>query len=153
MLLCLYRVKYLGHLLIPEGIKPNETKVQAILTMKEPTNVKQLKTLLKTCTWFRKCVQNFSGIVHPLTKLTRKHEPWSWGEDQRKVFDELKIKLTSSPILIQVDYLQFLVRTDASNHALGAALMQVQSEHPDERVIEYASRLLTPAEQRYSTTE
>ncbi|CAK1597815.1 unnamed protein product [Parnassius mnemosyne] len=147
-------VNYLGHLLTPEGIKPDETKIQAILTMKEPTNVKQLKTFLQTWAWFRKFVQNFSGIAQPLTKLTRIHAPWSWAEDQRKAFEELKIKLTSSPILIQADYsLPFLVRTDASNYALGAALMQVQGEHPDERVIEYASRLLTPAEQRYSTTE
>ncbi|GFU70442.1 retrovirus-related Pol polyprotein from transposon 297 [Trichonephila clavipes] len=39
----------------------------------------------------------------------------------------------------------------ASNYALGAVLLQ--GEGSDEHPIEYASRLLTPAERNYSTTE
>ncbi|GFY21041.1 retrovirus-related Pol polyprotein from transposon 297 [Trichonephila clavipes] len=39
----------------------------------------------------------------------------------------------------------------ASNYALGAVLLQ--GEGTDEHPIEYASRLLTPAERNYSTTE
>ncbi|GFV91860.1 retrovirus-related Pol polyprotein from transposon 17.6 [Trichonephila clavipes] len=44
-----------------------------------------------------------------------------------------------------------IIRTDASNYALGAVLLQ--GEGSDEHPIEYASRLLTPAERNYSTTE
>lgn len=43
------------------------------------------------------------------------------------------------------------MKTDASAHAIGACLLQ--GEGVDEKPIEYASRLLTPAEQNYSTTE
>ncbi|GFV11165.1 retrovirus-related Pol polyprotein from transposon 17.6 [Trichonephila clavipes] len=45
----------------------------------------------------------------------------------------------------------YIIRTDASNYALGAVLFQ--GEGSDEHPIEYASRLLTPAERNYSTTE
>ncbi|GFW42861.1 retrovirus-related Pol polyprotein from transposon 297 [Trichonephila clavipes] len=45
----------------------------------------------------------------------------------------------------------YIIRTDASNYALGAVLLQ--GEGSDEHPIEYASRLLSPAERNYSTTE
>lgn len=62
------------------------------------------------------------------------------------------MRLISPPILKQADGTNpFTIRTDASNYALGAVLLQGKS--PDEHVIEYASRLLIPAERNYSTTE
>lgn len=60
--------------------------------------------------------------------------------------------LTSPPVLQQVNEKQpFFLRTDASNYAIGAVILQGEKEnqHP----IEYASRLLLPAERNYSTTE
>ncbi|GFV30705.1 retrovirus-related Pol polyprotein from transposon 297 [Trichonephila clavipes] len=45
----------------------------------------------------------------------------------------------------------FLIRTDASNYALGAVLLQ--GEDKEEHPVEFASRLLNPAERNYSTTE
>lgn len=44
-----------------------------------------------------------------------------------------------------------MLKTDASSYALGACLLQ--GEGHDERPVEYASRLLTPAERNDSTTE
>ncbi|GFV00797.1 retrovirus-related Pol polyprotein from transposon 297 [Trichonephila clavipes] len=45
----------------------------------------------------------------------------------------------------------YIIRTDASNYALGAVFLQ--GEGSEEHPIEYAHRLLTPAERNYSTTE
>ena len=64
----------------------------------------------------------------------------------------MKLLLVSPPILKQVDENQsFILKTDASNYALGAVL--IQGEKEQEHPIEYASRLLKPAERNYSTTE
>jgi hypothetical protein len=64
----------------------------------------------------------------------------------------LKTLLTTAPILKQADErLPFVVKTDASSYAIGAVL--VQGEAAEEHPVEYASRLLTAAEQNYSTTE
>ncbi|GFV71849.1 retrovirus-related Pol polyprotein from transposon 17.6 [Trichonephila clavipes] len=60
--------------------------------------------------------------------------------------------LTTPPVLKQADGTQpYIIRTDASNYALGAVLLQ--REGSDEHLIEYAIRLLTPAERNYSTIE
>lgn len=73
--------------------------------------------------------------------------------EQDDAFKSLKTLLTTSPILVQADYTNpFILRTDASDYALGACLLQGESSN-DERPIEYASRLLTSAERNYSTTE
>ena len=64
----------------------------------------------------------------------------------------LKLLLVSPPILQQVnEKLPFCLKTDASNYAIGAVLLQ--GEKDQEHLIEYASRLLKAAERNYSTTE
>ncbi|GFV59542.1 retrovirus-related Pol polyprotein from transposon 17.6 [Trichonephila clavipes] len=83
------------------------------------------------------------------TKLSYKKVKWQWGVDQQNAFQTLKNSLTTPPVLKQADGTKpYIFRTDASNYALGAVLLQ-GDEHP----IEYASRLLTPAERNYSTIE
>ncbi|KAJ8720901.1 hypothetical protein PYW08_006366 [Mythimna loreyi] len=149
---CRKQVKYLGHVITQDGVSPDYDKVQAIVDMKPPQNLKQLRTYLQTCSWFRKFVPNFSAIAEPLTRLTKKNQTWVWEAEQATAYEELKQRLTSAPILVQADYSQpFVLRTDASNYALGAVLLQ--GEGVEERPIEYASRLLNPAEKNYSTTE
>ncbi|XP_041981036.1 uncharacterized protein LOC121734489 [Aricia agestis] len=146
------KVKYLGHIITQEGVSIDNDKVSSVLEMKEPTNLKHMRTFLQTCSWFRKFIPNFSQVAEPLTRLTRKNQAWTWGAAQSQAFNELKRLLTSAPILIQADFSRpFILRTDASNYALGAVLLQ--GEEKEERPIEYASRLLTSAEQNYSTTE
>lgn len=149
---CRKTVKYLGHVITQDGVSPDYDKVQAVVEMKPPLNLKHLRTYLQTCSWFRKFVPNFSAIAEPLTRLTKKNQPWIWESEQAHAFEELKKRLTSAPILVQADYSQpFILRTDASNYALGAVLLQ--GEGAEERPLEYASRLLTSAEKNYSTTE
>ncbi|GFV87334.1 retrovirus-related Pol polyprotein from transposon 297 [Trichonephila clavipes] len=71
---------------------------------------------------------------------------------EEKAFQTLKQCLVSPPILKQANFSKpFLIRTDASNYALGAVLLQ--GEDKEEHPIEFASRLLNPAERNYSTTE
>lgn len=60
--------------------------------------------------------------------------------------------MITAPILRQADDTKlYVLKTDASSYALGAAL--VQGEGEGEHPVEYASRLLTSAERNYSTTE
>lgn len=145
-------VKYLGHLITPAGIQADPEKVAAIEKLDVPLNVKHLQSFLQTCSWYRRFVPNFSSVAKPLTDLTKKGTMWTWAREQQTAFEELKTRLTTAPILRQVDTSKpFVLRTDASAYAIGAALLQ--GEYPEEKPVEYASRLLTSAERNYSTTE
>ncbi|GFY06292.1 retrovirus-related Pol polyprotein from transposon 17.6 [Trichonephila clavipes] len=113
----------------------------------------------KNCNLSCKLVLGFEDIFKILQRfdvhkviLQKKKVQYQWGLDQQNAFQTLKNCLTTPPVLKQADGTQpYIIRTDASNYALGAVLLQGKGS--DEHPIEYASRLLTPAERNYSTTE
>ena len=74
-------------------------KVEAILNWKPPTSVTEIKSFMGLAGYYRKFVEGFSKIAAPLTRLTRKEEPFLWSEACQQSFDELKRRLTSAPVL------------------------------------------------------
>ena len=74
-------------------------KVDAVLNWKPPTSVTEIRSFLGLAGYYRKFVEGFSKIAAPLTRLTRKEEPFLWSEACQKSFDELKRRLTSAPVL------------------------------------------------------
>ncbi|GFU87870.1 retrovirus-related Pol polyprotein from transposon 17.6 [Trichonephila clavipes] len=146
------RVKYLGFWITKDGNEADQDKISAIQKIPVPTNVKEVQSLLQTCSWFCRYVPNFADIARPLSSLTKKKVQWHWGPEQQESFETLKMRLMTPPILKQADGSKpFTIRTDASSYELGAVLLQ--GSGPDEHVIEYASRLMIPAERNYSTIE
>ena len=98
-------------------------------------------------------MKGFSQIAAPLFKLLRNNIVFIWTIDQETAFNKLKEILTTSPILIYLDFTKkFYLYTDAPDSGLGAVLSQKDEENR-ERVIAYSSVSLKPAETRYSTTE
>lgn len=146
------QVRFLGHILTVDGIRADPQKISAVVDMKPPRNLKQLLTFIQTCSWFRRFIPKFSEVARLLTVLTKKNASWVWNTEQQIAFEALKTSLISTPIVRQADEnLLFVIRTDASDYALGAVLLQ--GEGHDEGPVEYASRLLIPAERNYYTTE
>ena len=61
--------------------------------------------------------------------------------------------MATAPILAYLDWnKEFHIHIDASNYAIGATLAQT-SKHGLDHPIYFANRLLSKAEQNYSTTE
>ena len=127
-------VGFLGHIVSAEGVSVDPQKVEAILNWKPPTSVTEIRSFLGLAGYYRKFVEGFSKIAAPLTRLTRKEEPFLWSEACQKSFDELKRRLTSAPVLtIPSGQDGFAVYCDASRKGLGCVLMQ------NDKVIAYAS--------------
>lgn len=87
-----------------------------------------------------------------LRDLLSKKNSWYWGTDQVKAFTTLKNTLFSPPALAMYDpNRDTKVSVDASFYGLGGVLLQLWEE--EWRPVAYASRLLSPTEQRNAQVE
>ncbi len=66
---CALEIEYLGYVLIRDGIKPQSNKVQAILAIKLPTGVKQLRHFLGMVQYYHDLWARRSNMLAPLTSL------------------------------------------------------------------------------------
>lgn len=146
------KLKYLGYLVTPRGLHVDPEKVSAVVDYPVPKTPKNIRQFLGLVSWYRRFIPDFASVAAPLTKLTRKGQEWLWGAEQDGAFRELKGRLVKAPILSCPDFGRpFLLQTDASTTGVGAILSQVFED--GERPIAYASRALTSAERKYTTTE
>jgi hypothetical protein len=146
------QVNYLGFVLSEQGVAASPDKIKAVKNYPLPKNVKDVRAFLGLASFYRKLVENFAAEAKPLTELTKKDRPFTWGPEQQKAFESLKDKLCKAPVLAFPDFsLPFILTTDASKTAVAAILSQIQNGV--ERPISYASRQLHKAEQAYSASE
>jgi RNase H-like domain found in reverse transcriptase len=89
-----------------------------------------------------------------MARLLKKITPWGWSRECSAAFDLLKQQITSNPVLRLPDpNLPFILTTDWSRLAIGAALSQKDPETGFDHPIAYKSRLLSWAERNYASTE
>ncbi len=146
--------QYLGFVLGHGVIRPQVGKVEAIKTAGRPETKKQVRAFLGLIGWYRKFIPNFSARAITLTNLTKKTQPNKliWTEDCEKAFNDLKAALCQEPVLQSPDFEKmFTVQTDASQHGIGAVLLQ--EEQGQLKPVLYISRKLLPREVNYSTVE
>ena len=119
-------VEYLGMIVGRNTIKPSGNRLNAIKSWPTPTNKKALQQFLGLMNYYRRFIQSYASIVHPLYSLTGKN-PWEWTADHQKAFDKIREVFQSDQILhMPQDEGKFIVDVDASGFATGAVLSQVQ---------------------------
>ena len=147
-------VDFLGYHVTRDGISPQRCKVEAIMNVPEPQNVRQLKHFLGMISFSRKFIQSFAQIAEPLNRLLRKGVEWRFEEKERQALETLKTQLCEAPVLGFPQFgngQEFIVETAYSVGSLSAMLSQVQGNQT--RVIAYASKSLNCTEQGYSECE
>ena len=69
-------VPYIGHVLTPDGLKPDPSKVKAIVTMPTPSDKKAMQRVLGMITYLAKFLPNLSDVTEPLRRLLDKDVQW-----------------------------------------------------------------------------
>ncbi|KAL1122643.1 hypothetical protein AAG570_002970 [Ranatra chinensis] len=118
-------VHFMGHILSRYGIHPDPGKVKAIRELQEPIGT----------------LPSESGRSNGRVECTDKER----GEVRYHGGS------CEDPVLRFPDFLPFVITTDASQVALGAILTHVDFE--GDRPVAHVSKMLTPAESRYSAIE
>lgn len=145
-------IEYLGYEISEHGIRPGKLKIEAVKSFPVPKNVHEVRQFVGLASYFRRFVRNFSAIARPLTVLTKKDEPWHFGQSQIEAFETLKERLVSRPILALYDPKASLeVHTDASKLGIGAILLQ--NGDKGLQPIAYYSRQTSPEEQKFHSYE
>ncbi|KII65508.1 Transposon Ty3-I Gag-Pol polyprotein [Thelohanellus kitauei] len=147
-------IKYLGFIVNQHGIKTDPEKTATITNWPQPKSKNDVLSFLGFCSYYRSFIKNLANVEYPLRQLTRKDTVFHWDNDLQNCFETLKRSLCSTPMLLYPDLKKsFILDIDASGYAIGAVLSQHEKYGDKEYVIQYASRILNPAEVRYSVTK
>ncbi|UYV60689.1 K02A2.6-like [Cordylochernes scorpioides] len=124
---CLFlqnEIKYLGHLVTGEGIRPLDHKF----------------------------IPNLPELLKPIHELLHKKRPWVWTKECGEAIDKCKNCITSERVLVPYDTtLPLCLATNASQIGVGAVLSHIIEGQ--ERPIMFSSRTLLGAEHNYSQIE
>ena len=99
---CLFfkeQIHYLGHLVSGNSIPPLMDKIEALMKLNPPTDIKEVRHFLSFTGYYRKFICNCSDMAHPLNCLTRKYQPFIWAPDCQSSFDMLCPQLANMPIV------------------------------------------------------
>jgi hypothetical protein len=142
----LTEVAFLGHIISAGGVSVDPGKVKAVLNWMPPATISEIQSFLGLAGYYRRIIKDFSKIAKPMTKLQEKNKAFEWTKECQDSFEELKKRLSSSPVLVLPDLTKkFDIYCDASHQGLGCVLMQ------EGQVVCYASRQLRKHEENYPT--
>ena len=117
---CAHETEYLGYILTRDGIQPQTKKIEAILAIDPPTNVKELRQFLGMVQYYRDMWMRRSEMIAPLTDLVgecgqtkatkangTKKAPWHWDEIHQQAFDLVKTTIARALIRTIVKSLRY----------------------------------------------
>ena len=153
LVLCMRSVKYLGFIFGVNGIRADPDKLAAVHRIPVPTGRKQVRQFLGFANFYRRFLPpDFSTVIAPLTALTSEKNPFVWNESCQSAFNQVKLLLTSTPVLVHPDFTKpFHIHCDASGKGVGAVLSQfVDGAY---RPIAFCSKKLLPHQQHWSPAQ
>ncbi|GJW23644.1 putative reverse transcriptase domain-containing protein [Tanacetum coccineum] len=81
------------------GIHVDPDKIESIKDWASPKTPTEIHQFLGLARYYRRFIEGFLKIAKPMTKLMQKGIKFDWGEKEENVFQLIKQKLCSAPIL------------------------------------------------------
>jgi hypothetical protein len=102
--ICQPEVLIIGQTCNAAGRSPDSAKVEKVLNWPPLKSSKEIRQFLGLCGGMRVWIPNYSKIIRPLTELNQKDAEFIWDEHCQAAFEEIKLKITSAPVLQPINY-------------------------------------------------
>ncbi|XP_038119291.1 uncharacterized protein K02A2.6-like [Culex quinquefasciatus] len=89
------QIRYLGHLLDRQGLRPDPAKIEAIANLAVPTDVSGVRSFLGAFNYYGKFVANMRNLRYPLDELLKDGNKFRWTPECQQAFDRFKQILSS----------------------------------------------------------
>jgi hypothetical protein len=96
-------VPFLGHVNSNGGISVDFAKVKEIVEWSIPSLVTNVRSFLGLAGYYRRFFEGFSKIAKPMTSLLEKGREFKWDSKCQDIFNQLKFRLMSPPVLVMPD--------------------------------------------------
>ena len=117
------KTKFLGLIVGEDGIKMDPKKVKTITYWTMPTCITDVQAFIRFANFYQRFIKDFSKIITPLAKLTKKGVVFKWTLTCQLAIDSLKEAFTSAPVLKPFNWTQdVILETDASNFVSAGVL-------------------------------
>ena len=93
-------VRFLGHVVSALGVSLDSEKVEVVMSWERPKSIFEIHSFLGLVGYYMRFIEDFSLLTALMTKLTWKEVKFEWNDLCQRAFQELKMRLTSTPILI-----------------------------------------------------
>ena len=139
---CVFRVssgKFLRFMVSHRRIKTNLNKIQAILNMEPPKNVKEVQFLTRRVAALNRFVSKATDKYLSFFKVLKK--VFEWTNECQKAFQDLKVYLTTAPLLSpSIPGEELYLYLALSPHVISSAL--IREERKVQKHVYYTSRAL-----------
>ena len=127
--------KFLRFMISHRGIKANPDKIQAILNMEPPRNIKEVQSLTGRVAAFNRFVLKTTDKCLPFFKILKK--AFGWTEECQKAFQDLKAYLTAAPLLSPlIPSEELYLYLAVSLHAVSSVLIREEGRYRSPFIIQ-----------------
>ena len=119
--------KFIGFMVSQRGIEVNPDKIQAIVDMEPPKNIKEVQSLTGRVAALNRFVSKATDKCLPFFKILRK--AFEWTDQCQKAFQDLKVYLTTTPLLSpSVPGEELYLYLTVSPHAVNSTLIREEGK-------------------------
>eukprot|EP00253_Pinus_taeda_P024129 PITA_24129 len=145
--------KLLGHIISKDGIRTDPERIQAILQIPYPRNIKELQAFLGKINFLRRFIPNLAELIRLLSNMLKKDAKVKWYLEAKQAFESIKTALTQTPVLTSPQFdRDFIIFSFASEYTIAAVLLQ-KHDQGNENPISFFSRALRDAPLKYQIRE